>query len=408
MFNFDDYFIFPKMNTIDNVLIKGKKVLIRVDFNVPLDEELNIIDDTRITAALPTIKKVINNGGIAIIISHLGRPKQGYEKKFSLKNVVGRLSELTNTVVSFCCDCIGEEAVASVEKMKLGEILVLENLRFYHEEVAGDIHFAKQLASLADIYINDAFGTAHRAHASTAIIAQFFPRKKYLGYLLIKELRFLEKALKKPKRPFTAIIGGAKITGKIDVIRSLFEKVDNLIIGGGMSYTFIKAMGGRVGKSLIEQEKVELALQLIDEAQKKGVNLFLPIDSINANVFNNNAIVKTSNIFKIDDNFMGLDIGSKSIEKFCKIIQQSKTIIWNGPMGVFEMSNFEKGTKKIGESICLATANNSFSLVGGGDSVSALKKYNLQNKVSYISTGGGAMLEYIEGKRLPGIVAILD
>ena len=334
------------MNTIDNVLIKGKKVLIRVDFNVPLDEELNIIDDTRITAALPTIKKVINNGGIAIIISHLGRPKQGYEKKIFFKECCWSPFRINKHCCVFCCDCIGEEAVASVEKMKLGEILVLENLRFYHEEVAGDVHFAKQLASLADIYINDAFGTAHRAHASTAIIAQFFPRKKYLGCLLIKELRFLEKALKKPKRPFTAIIGGAKITGKIDVIRSLFEKVDNLIIGGGMSYTFIKAMGGRVGKSLIEQEKVELALQLIDEAQKKGVNLFLPIDSINANVFNNNAIVKTSNIFKIDDNFMGLDIGSKSIEKFCNIIQQSKTIIWNGPMGVFEMSNFEKRDQK--------------------------------------------------------------
>ena len=396
------------MNTIDQASIKGKRVLIRVDFNVPLDNKLNITDDSRIVAALPTIKKVINDGGMAIIISHLGRPKNGFEEKLSLKHVVKHFSNLINANVYFSCDCIGEKVISNVAKMKKGDVIVLENLRFYNEEISGDVGFAKKLSALGDIYVNDAFGSAHRAHASTAIIARFFPNNKYFGFLLAKEVRSLEKALKNPKRPFTAVIGGAKITGKIDVIKSLFEKVDNLIIGGGMAYTFIKAIGGCVGKSLIENEKMTLARQLIDEAKKRGVNLCLPIDSINADIFDNSANTNISSIFSINEKYMGLDIGGKSIAKFCDVIQNSKTIIWNGPMGVFEMKKFEEGTKKIGEAVCLATEKNAFSLVGGGDSIAALQKFNLESRVSYISTGGGAMLEYLEGKRLPGVVAIMD
>ena len=395
------------MKNIQDISLDGKRVLIRVDFNVPLDEHFNITDNSRILAALPTIKKVISCGGKAILMSHLGRPKDGFEEKFSLKNIVKQLSKLIDRTVAFCNDCIGEGANADISKMENGDVLLLENLRFYKEEKLGDLKFAKQLAELADIYINDAFGTAHRAHASTAIIANYFPNNKYFGFLLSGEIESLEKVLTTPKRPFTAIIGGAKITGKIDVIKSLFDKVDNLIIGGGMAYTFAKACSGNIGKSLVEEEKIALAKQLIDDAKKRGVNLLLPSDSVNANDFKNDANTNITDIKNIADEYMGLDIGPESITSFSRVIKNSKTIIWNGPMGVFEMENFSKGTKEIGEAICEATGNGAFSLVGGGDSVAAVKKFGFADKVSYISTGGGAMLEYLEGKELPGVVAIL-
>jgi len=396
------------MKNISDISLKGKKVLIRVDFNVPLDKHFNITDDSRIKAALPTIKKVIAEGGKAIIMSHLGRPKNGFEEKFSLKHVIKHLSNLLETEVGFSVDCIGENTLTDISKMENGDIFVLENLRFYSQEKSGDIDFAKQLANLGDVYVNDAFGTAHRAHASTSIIANYFPNNKYFGLLLSNEINSLETALKNPKRPFTAIIGGAKITGKIDVITSLFDKVDNLIIGGGMAYTFAKAMGGNIGNSLVEDDKVALAKSLIIDAKAKGVQLLLPSDSVNANEFNNNAIIQHSEITSIPNGFMGLDIGNDSITRFSKVILDSKTIIWNGPMGVFEMDNFSNGTKQIGVAICKATQNGAFSLVGGGDSVAAVKQFGFAKKVSYISTGGGAMLEYLEGKQLPGVSAIQD
>ena len=394
------------MKNIQNISLEGKRVLIRVDFNVPLDEHFNITDNSRILAALPTIKKVISCGGRAIIMSHLGRPKDGFEEKFSLKHIVNQLSKLIDRTIVFSSDCIGENTTADISKMENGDVVVLENLRFYKEEKLGDPKFAKKLAELADIYINDAFGTAHRAHASTSIIADYFPNHKYFGFLFSGEIESLEKALTTPKRPFTAIIGGAKITGKIDVIKSLFDKVDNLIIGGGMAYTFAKACGGNIGKSLVEEEKIALARQLIGDAKKRGVNLLLPSDSVNANDFKNDANTNITDIENIADEYMGLDIGPKSIASFSGVIKNSKTIIWNGPMGVFEMENFSKGTKEIGEAICEATEGGAFSLVGGGDSVAAVKKFRFADKVSYISTGGGAMLEYLEGKELPGVVAI--
>jgi len=394
------------MKNISDISVKGKKVLIRVDFNVPLDEKLNITDDSRIQAALPTIKKVITEGGRAIIISHLGRPKIGFEERFSLKHLIKHLSKLLETEVGFSPDCIGEKTLFDISKMKNGDVLMLENLRFYSEEKEGNNEFAKQLASFGDVYVNDAFGAAHRKHSSTSVIANYFPNNKYFGLLLSNEIKNLETALKKPKRPFTAIIGGAKISGKIDVITSLFDKVDNLIIGGGMAYTFAKAIGGNIGNSLLEYDKVDLAKSLITEARSKGVQLLLPSDSVNANDFNNNAIIQHSEIKKIPNGFMGLDIGEESITRFSEVILNSKTIIWNGPMGVFEMDNFSNGTKKIVESICKATQNGAFSLVGGGDSVAALKQFGFTKKVSYISTGGGAMLEYLKGKKLPGVTAI--
>ena len=355
------------MKNISDISLKGKKVLIRVDFNVPLDKHFNITDDSRIKAALPTIKKVIADGGKAIIMSHLGRPKNGFEEKFSLKHTLIHLSNLLETEVGFSIDCVGENTLTDISKMENGDVLVLENLRFYSQEKAGDIDFAKRLANLGDVYVNDAFGTAHRAHASTSIIANYFPNNKYFGLLLSNEINSLETALKNPKRPFTAIIGGAKITSKIDVITSLFDKVDNLIIGGGMAYTFAKAMGGSIGNSLVEDDKVALAKSLITDAKAKGVQLLLPSDSVNANEFNNNAIIQHSEITNIPDGFMGLDIGSDSITHFSKVILNSKTIIWNGPMGVFEMDNFSNGTIQVGEAICKATQNGAFSLVGGGD-----------------------------------------
>ena len=394
------------MKNISDISLKGKKVLIRVDFNVPLDKHFNITDDSRIKAALPTIKKVIADGGKAIIMSHLGRPKNGFEEKFSLKHTTKHLSNLLKTEVNFSIDCIGEKTSLDVSKMKNGDVLVLENLRFHSQEKLGDKDFAKKLAEHGDLYVNDAFGTAHRAHASTSIIANYFPKNKYFGLLFNKEINNLETALENPKRPFTAIIGGAKITGKIDTITSLLKKVDNLIIGGGMAYTFVKAMGGCVGDSLVEDSKLDLAKSLINYAKENGVKLLLPSDSLNANEFNNNATLQYSEITNIPDGFMGLDIGGDSITRFSKVILDSKTIIWNGPMGVFEMDNFLNGTKKIGEAICKSTRKGAFSLVGGGDSVAAVKQFGLAKKVSYISTGGGAMLEYLEGKKLPAVSAI--
>ena len=393
------------MKNINEVSFSGKRVMVRVDFNVPLDENFNITDNSRISAALPTINKLISDGAKVILMSHLGRPK-GEEEKFSLKHIINHLSELLNIPVSFSENCIGEKTKKEVNNLQNGEVLLLENLRFHPEEKKGDVEFSKQLAELADVFVNDSFGTAHRSHSSTTIIAQFFPNNKYFGLLLKNEIDSLEKALRDPKKPFTAIIGGAKISGKIDVITSLLNKVDNLIIGGGMAYTFAKAMGGNIGNSLVENDKVDLAKSIIKKAKKVGVNLLLPTDSVNADDFNNNANITTSEITNVPNGFMGLDIGEESIQLFSDVIQNSKTIIWNGPMGVFEMSNFEKGTKMIGEAICKSTQNGAFSLIGGGDSVSAIKKFKMEDKVSYISTGGGAMLEYLEGKELPGVIAI--
>ena len=396
------------MEKLTAVSFKGKRVLIRIDFNVPLDANFKITDNSRILGAIPTIKMVIAGGGKVILISHLGRPKNGPENCFSLKHLVNHLSKVLEVDVAFANNCIGETAETAINNLEEGGVLLLENLRFHSEEKMGDTVFAKQLANLADIYINDAFGTAHRAHASTAVIAQFFPESKYFGLLLEKEISNLEVILENPQKPFTAIIGGAKITGKIDVIMTLLDKVDNLIIGGGMAYTIAKAMGGNIGNSLVEEEKISLAKQLIELAKSKGVNLCLPSDSVNANKFDNNAETNTSEITNIPNGFMGLDIGQESIAKFSEIIEHSKTIIWNGPMGVFEMPNFEKGTREIANAICKVTEKGAYSLVGGGDSVAAIKQFGLADKVSYLSTGGGAMLAFLEGKPLPGIEAILS
>ena len=396
------------MEKLTAVSFKGKRVLIRIDFNVPLDANFKITDNSRILGAIPTIKMVIAGGGKVILISHLGRPKNGPENCFSLKHLVNHLSKVLEVDVAFANNCIGETAETAINNLEEGGVLLLENLRFHSEEKMGDTVFAKQLANLADIYINDAFGTAHRAHASTAVIAQFFPESKYFGLLLEKEISNLEVILENPQKPFTAIIGGAKITGKIDVIMAILDKVDNLIIGGGMAYTIAKAMGGNIGNSLVEEEKISLAKQLIELAKSKGVNLYLPSDSVNANKFDNNAETNTSEITNIPNGFMGLDIGQESIAKFSEIIEHSKTIIWNGPMGVFEMPNFEKGTREIANAICKVTEKGAYSVVGGGDSVAAIKQFGLAKKVSYLSTGGGAMLAFLEGKPLPGIEAILS
>ncbi len=396
------------MKNITNISLQGKRVLIRVDFNVPLDACFNITDDSRIRTSLPTIIKVMADGGKAIIMSHLGRPKNGFEERFSLKHIVKHLSSLLQSSVHFSNNCVGENTASNIKNMENGDVLVLENLRFYPQEKLGDERFAKQLAGLGDVYVNDAFGTAHRSHASTAVIANYFPNNKYFGLLLSNEISNLKTALENPKRPFTAIIGGAKIAGKIDVITSLFDKVDSLIIGGGMAYTFIKAMGGSIGSSLVEEDKLDLAKNIIAEAKTKGVDFLLPSDSVNADYFNNSANIKHSEITNVPNGYMGLDIGPESIAQFSKAILDSKTIIWNGPMGVFEMENFSNGTKKLGAAICEATKNGAFSLVGGGDSVAAVKQFGFSDKISYLSTGGGAMLKYLEGKELPGIVAIQD
>jgi phosphoglycerate kinase len=394
------------MQTIDNFNFKDKKALIRVDFNVPLDSNYQITDTNRIDATLPTIRKILADGGSVILMSHLGRPKGGPEEKFSLKHLLPYLSEQLKQTVKFADDCIGQSAKDLAAGLKPGEVLLLENLRFYKEEEKGDEAFAKKLASLGDIYVNDAFGTAHRAHASTAIIANYFPEAKCFGYLMAEEIIHLDKVLKEAAHPFTAVLGGAKVSGKLEVISHLMDKVDNLIIGGGMMFTFIKAMGGEVGNSLVEEELLDISRNIVEGAKMMGVNLYLPIDAIIADAFSNDANIKTCNAYDIPDPWMGLDIGPNTLQKFEHVIEQSSTILWNGPMGVFEMNNFEEGTKKIAEAIAKATENGAFSLVGGGDSVAAINKYDLANKISYVSTGGGAMLEYIEGKELPGVKAI--
>jgi phosphoglycerate kinase len=396
------------MKTIDQISFAGKKALVRVDFNVPLDKDYTITDDNRMTAALPTINKILKDGGAVILMSHLGRPKDGPEDKFSLKHLVPHLSDLLGQQVEFADDCIGPEAVEKAKALQSGEVLLLENLRFYKEEEKGDVGFAEKLSKLGDIYVNDAFGTAHRAHASTAVIAQFFPNAKYFGYLMAAELQNAEKVLNDAARPFTAIMGGAKVSDKIELIERLLDKVDSLIIGGGMAYTFAKAQGGKIGKSLVEEDKLSLALELIDKAKIKGVNLLLPTDSIVADNFSNDAQTGIAQNNAIEDGWMGLDIGPDSITEFTKVVEGSKTILWNGPMGVFEMEKFEKGTKAIAEAVVKATENGAFSLIGGGDSAAAVAKFNLTDEVSYVSTGGGALLEYMEGKELPGVKAIND
>ena len=394
------------MKTIDQINFAGKRTLIRVDFNVPLDKDYNITDDNRMTAALPTIKKILTDGGAVILMSHLGRPKSGPEEKYSLKHLIPHLSDLLGQQVEFADDCIGEDAIEKAKKLSKGEVLLLENLRFYKEEEKGDVEFAKKLASLGDVYVNDAFGTAHRAHASTAVIAQFFPDAKYFGYLMAGELANAEKVLNGAEKPFTAIMGGAKVSDKIELIEKLLDKVDNLIIGGGMAYTFAKAQGGKIGKSLVEEDKLDLANSLIKKAKEKGVNLLLPTDSVIADNFSNDANTEAAQNDNIKDGWMGLDIGPASIKAFSKVIENSKTILWNGPMGVFEMEKFEAGTKAIAEAVVKATENGAFSLIGGGDSAAAVAKFNFTHDVSYVSTGGGALLEYMEGKELPGVKAI--
>lgn len=391
---------------IDNYNFSGKRVLIRVDFNVPLDDKFNITDDTRIKAALKTIKKVTADGGKAILMSHLGRPKSGPEDKFSLKHLVKHTSELLGKEVKFAADCIGDKAAEVVNSLKNGDVAMLENLRFYKEEEAGDEFFAGQLAENGDVYINDAFGTAHRAHASTAVIAKFFPTDKLFGYLMEDEVQSIDKVLNSTAKPVTAIIGGSKVSSKISILENLLDRCDNILIGGGMAFTFIKAQGGKVGSSLVEDDKLELALSLIEKAKAKGVNLALPTDAIVADKFANDANTKISAINAIEDGWMGLDIAADTIKNYKDIITASKVILWNGPMGVFEMENFAKGTIEVANALVAATEKGAFTLVGGGDSVAAINQFNLADKVSYVSTGGGAMLEALEGIDLPGIAAI--
>ncbi|MDQ0640873.1 phosphoglycerate kinase [Pedobacter sp. W3I1] len=395
------------MNTIDQFDFKDKKALIRVDFNVPLDDEFKITDDKRIRAALPTISKILKDGGAVILMSHLGRPKDGPTDKYSLKHILSDLSVLIGVEVKFADDCIGESAVKQAADLKSGEVLLLENLRFYKEEEKGDVAFAEKLSKLGDVYVNDAFGTAHRAHASTSIIAQFFPDAKYFGYLMASEVENAEKILYHAERPFTAIMGGAKVSDKILLIEKLLDKVDNLIIGGGMAYTFAKAQGGEIGTSLLEADKQALSLELIEKAKAKGVNLILPVDTVIADKFANDADKKDVDSGKIPADWMGLDIGPKSVALFQDVIKNSKTLLWNGPMGVFEMESFQVGTKAVAEAVVAATKDNgAFSLIGGGDSAAAIAKFGMEDEVSYVSTGGGALLEYMEGKELPGVKAI--
>lgn len=397
------------MKTIDDFNFSGKRVLIRVDFNVPLDKTtFEVTDDTRIRAAIPTLKKILKDGGSIIIMSHLGRPKEGPADKYSLKHTLTKLSQLSGKEPKFAGDCIGAEAVQLAASLKAGEILVLENLRFYKEEEKGDEAFAQKLAALGDFYVNDAFGTAHRAHASTAIIAKFFPTAKCFGYVMANEIANAEKVMLKAEKPFTAVMGGAKVSDKILIIEQLMKKVDHLIIGGGMTYTFVKAMGGTIGSSLCEEDKLDLAKEILSKAAASGVKIHLPVDSIIADAFSNDAAIATANSNNIQPGWMGLDIGTNAVSEYSEIIKKSKTILWNGPMGVFEMSKFENGTKKVAEAIAEATSNGAFSLIGGGDSAAAVSKFNMTDKVSYVSTGGGALLEYFEGKKLPGIEAILN
>ncbi len=396
------------MHTIANYNFKNKRALIRVDFNVPLDKQtFAVTDDTRLKAAIPTIKKILDDGGSVVLMSHLGRPKGGVEDKYSLKHIVSRLSELMGQQIQFVSDCIGDDVQRAAENLKPGEILLLENLRFHAEEEKGDTSFAKALSTLGDVYVNDAFGTAHRAHASTTVVAQFFSdENKMGGYLLAAEVEAGEKVLNNHEKPFTAIIGGAKVSDKILILEKLVEKADHIIVGGGMAYTFIKAMGGEIGNSLCEEDKLDLAKTLLENAKTHGATIHLPIDSIIADKFDNAAEIKNCASNNIPSGWMGLDIGEQAIQDFSNIILASKTILWNGPMGVFEMSNFSNGTITIAKAIAEATKKGAYSLVGGGDSVAAVNKFNLNTQVSYVSTGGGAMLEFFEGKILPGVAAV--
>lgn len=395
------------MKTVNDFNFENKKALIRVDFNVPLNDNLEVADSTRILAAKSTIIKVLEDGGSCVLMSHLGRPN-GVEEKFSLKNIISKVSEIIGVQVQFSENCIGEKAEQAVTELENGEVLLLENLRFHKEEKAGDDEFAKELSKLGDIFVNDAFGTAHRAHASTAIIAKYFPKNKCYGLLLASEIENIYKVLTDNKKPVTAIIGGAKVSSKITIIESILDKIDHLIIGGGMAFTFIKAQGGSIGSSLVEDDKQEMALSILKLGKEKNVKIHLPVDAIIADQFSNDAFTKTEAINAIPEGWMGLDVGSKTNTIFREVILNSNTILWNGPVGVFEMENFATGSISLGNAIAEATENGTFSLVGGGDSVAAVKQFNLTEKVSYVSTGGGAMLEMLEGKTLPGIQAILE
>ena len=394
------------MKTIFDINFEGKKALIRVDFNVPLDENFNVTDANRIEAAKPTIDKILNDGGAVILMSHLGRPK-GKEEKYSLKHILAKTSEVLGKPVKFAEDCRGEVAQNAVAGLQMGEVLLLENLRFYAEEEAGDVAFSKELASLGDVYVNDAFGTAHRAHASTTIIANEFPNDKCFGALLAKEIESIDKVLKNSEKPVTAILGGSKVSTKITIIENILDKVDHMIIGGGMTFTFIKALGGKIGNSICEDDKMELALEILEKAKAKGVQIHLPVDVLAADAFSNDANTQVVEVNAIPDGWQGLDAGPKTLEILKEVVLNSKTILWNGPIGVFELPAFANGTITLGEYIAEATKNGAFSLVGGGDSVAAVKQFGLEPRVSYVSTGGGAMLEMLEGRTLPGIAAIL-
>ncbi len=392
------------MKTIDDYNFKGKQALIRVDFNVPLNDEMEVTDANRIEAAKPTIIKILEDGGSVVLMSHLGRPK-GKESKYSLQHIQDKVSEVIGVNVKFVEDSTGEEVEKAANDLKSGEILLLENLRFHDEETAGNEVFAEKLAKLGDIYVNDAFGTAHRAHASTTIVAKYFEDKCF-GYLLAKEIKSLDKVLNSSEKPVTAVLGGAKVSSKITVIENILDKIDHLIIGGGMTYTFIKAQGGHIGTSLVEDDKQELALEILKKAKEKGVEVHLPVDSVIADSFSEQASTQVESVDNIPDGWMGLDVGPKTVKNFANVIKDSKIILWNGPLGVFEMETFAQGTIELGKAIVEATENGAFSLVGGGDSVAAVKQFGFADKVSYVSTGGGAMLEMLEGKSLPGIEAI--
>ncbi|RZN84487.1 MAG: phosphoglycerate kinase [Winogradskyella sp.] len=395
------------MKTINDISFKDKKALIRVDFNVPLNENFEVTDDTRIQSAKPTVIKILEDGGSCVLMSHMGRPK-GVQDEFSLRHIVEKIEDVIGVEVKFVEDCVGSKVEEATMNLKPGEVLLLENLRFHDEEKAGDKAFAEKLSRLGDIYVNDAFGTAHRAHASTTIVAQFFPEKKCFGYLLAQEIESIQKVMETGEKPVLAVLGGAKVSSKITIIENILDKVDHLIIGGGMTFTFIKAQGGSVGDSICEDDKMELAIDILKQAEAKNVKIHLPVDVLAANAFSNDAATQVVDVNQIPDGWQGLDAGPKSKAIFNDVVNQCKTILWNGPLGVFEMESFASGTIELGNSIAEATKNGAFSLVGGGDSVAAVKQFGFQNKVSYVSTGGGAMLESLEGKTLPGIAAILS
>ncbi|MGB1269694.1 MAG: phosphoglycerate kinase [Flavobacteriaceae bacterium] len=395
------------MKTINDFNFKHKKALIRVDFNVPLNAEFQVTDATRIEAAKPTIIKVLEDGGSCVLMSHLGRPK-GVQEEFSLQHIVSTIRDIIGVEVQFVSNCVGEDAETAVANLEDGKILLLENLRFHDEEKKGDANFAEQLSKLGDVYVNDAFGTAHRAHASTSVVAQFFGNNKCFGSLLAKEIESIDKVMTTGEKPVTAILGGAKVSSKITIIENILDKVDHVIIGGGMTFTFIKALGGQIGNSLVEDDYLELAKSILDKAKAKGVDIHLPVDALIADAFSNDANTQLVDTTKIPDGWMGLDVGPETNALFAEVLSKSKTILWNGPLGVFELDTFSKGTVALGHAIVSATKNGAFSLVGGGDSVAAAKQFGLSDKVSYVSTGGGAMLESLEGKTLPGIAAILN